>query len=79
MADPAVCNEVLTSLRHLGGPVTARNIEEFRDKLDLTQYSKTEVKRAMGSLIDRGLVIRSRPRPEGITASAAPITIRLKV
>lgn len=77
MADPALCERIVEALKWIGGPVTARNPAELREKLGIS-WSNTQFKRALGSLIDRGVVLRSRPNPEGPGDSYQPVTIRLR-
>lgn len=74
MADQVVCDDILSQLRE-HGPITVASESEFSEVAGVNvAWSKSEVKQALGSLIDRRMVRRHRPRPEGATDPGQPIT-----
>lgn len=71
MADTLICDEILTALEE--GSATVPTHGAFRTQMGIGGSSKA-VKRALGSLIRRGLVVRHRPEPHGCSDDGQPIT-----
>lgn len=71
MADSLICDEILVALER--GSVTVQTHGELRHVCKIHGSSK-DVKRALGSLINRGEVIRHRPIPQGCSDQLQPIT-----
>lgn len=74
MADPMICDEIFAALELQEVVVDTHG--EFRHKADIHGSSKA-VKRALGSMIEHGLVTRHRPEPNGCSDVYRPITFRL--
>lgn len=74
MADQLIEDEIHCAL--LEGPVRVPTHGQFRYKAGIGGSSMA-VKRALGSMISRGLVLRHRPLPQSCTSGEEPITIRL--
>lgn len=75
MSDPLIKDEIFTVLEK--GPITVATYGEFRYAAGV-HGSSSEVKRALGSLIRDGVVLRERPAPAGCTAPEQPITFSLR-
>ena len=75
MADSLICDQIEARLLD-HGPITVMTHGEFRTKAAISGSSKS-VKRALGSMIKRGKVIRHRDSPEGCTPEPQPITFKL--
>ena len=77
MADSVIEDEIQTALRESPtGRIVVATHGEFRYQASVNGSSK-EVKRALGSLIQRGAVVRSREPMQGCTDVERPITFRL--
>jgi len=72
MADTVICDEIEAALLE-SGPIEVESHGAFRHTAKI-HGSADAVKRALGSLIKRGIVIRHRPAPEGCSNQLAPIT-----
>ena len=75
MADAIVRDEICNTLRD-NGSIVVSTYGEFRHVAKING-SSVEVKRALGSLIRDGYVIRSRDPMQGCTDVERPITFRL--
>lgn len=79
MADPVLCDEILVTLEERGA-VTVDRPGEFKEKAGINPaWSKNQVKKALGSLIDRKLVVRHRPPQQSCSDPGQPITFRPRV
>lgn len=77
MADSVIEDEICVVLREKDrGSVTVPTHGMFRYETGVHGSSK-EVKRALGSLIKRGVVVRSREPMQGCTDMERPISFRL--
>lgn len=77
MADPILCDEILVTLEEQG-PIKVRRACEFREAAGLSVgWSKTQVKKALGSLIHSGKVRRHRPELQSCSDVGQPITFRV--
>ncbi len=74
MADSMICDEIEMALED--GPIEVPTHGAFR-RVAKIHGSSVAVKRALGSLIRRGVVIRHRPKMEGCTEQEPPITFSL--
>lgn len=74
MADPMICDEIFAALEQQEIVVDTHGA--FRHKAGIHGSSKA-VKRALGSMIKAGKVVRQRPEPEGCSGGYRPITFRL--
>lgn len=74
MADALICDEIQAALEN--GPIRVKTHNEFRYEAQI-HGSADAVKRALGSLIKRGVVKRHRPAPEGCSNQKPPITFEL--
>lgn len=78
MADAVLCDEIVIALQERGGHVTVDSDSYFRDAVGLnTDWSKTQVKEALGSLIHRRHIKRIRSEPQGCGDQLRPTTFRL--
>lgn len=77
MADSVVEDEILSSIRESEtGKIVVATHGEFRHVARLHCSSK-EAKRTLGSMIRRGIVVRSREPMQGCTDTERLITFRL--
>lgn len=74
MADALICDEIQAVLEK--GPIKVGTHGDFRHVAKI-HGSCDAVKRALGSLIKREIVIRHRPAPEGCSNQKPPITFEL--
>ncbi|MDQ5932048.1 MAG: hypothetical protein QG649_133 [Patescibacteria group bacterium] len=78
MADEVLCDEILITLEERGGGITVDSASQFREAAGLNDgWSKTQVKKALGSLIHRRQVRRFRAEPQGCGDMGQPTTFRL--
>ena len=77
MADAVLCDEILVVLEERG-PIKVDSGSEFKAQAGINpHWSNTAVKRALGSLISSGKVLRVRAQLQGCSDTGQPITYRL--
>lgn len=76
MADSVIEDEICTVLRERKNEIVVPTHGMFRYEADVQGSSKS-VKRALGSLIRRGVVVRYREPMQGCTDEERPIRFRL--
>lgn len=64
-SDPAVCDRLERALKAQGGTVIAKSRREFKDKVDMTDVSNTQLDRALGSMHKRRILSVRRPFENG--------------
>ena len=77
MSDSVIEDEIRTALRESkDGRIVVLTHGMFRHEARVYGSSKS-VKRTLGSMIRRGVVLRTRPPMQGCTDTERPITFRL--
>lgn len=76
MADSILCEEILVRLEERGY-VRVERLGDFKSELGINpEWSNTQIKRALGSLISNGKVLRHRAGLQSCCDNGQPVTYR---
>ena len=76
MADSILCDEIIVKLEERGFVRVDRPCD-FKSELGInSEWSNTQIKRALGSLISRGKVLRHRAELQSCSDNGQPVTYR---